>query len=401
MVELELTLLSSNPTPAPQVIEVLEAFEAEHRIRVHVRNIPWSQAKSELLNYAVLKDTPDVSDLGSTWLGGFIAMNALRPFTASEINSMGENDFLPVVWNGGKTSDGRMYAIPWIVDLRGIYYRKDHFKQSGVDEATAFQSIDHLQSAWKKLQDHGFPIPWAFISSANTLTVLHYLASWVWYYGGTFINDEGTKPLFNSDLAKEGMYRYFTEQFPYLSDDARYMGDNSLNDAFRQGNASMIFSGFWVLDTIVRAGAASPVRENLGVATLPMPSYVGGNNLVIWKGSRHPKEAVQLIQYLTSFNVQLGLERNISQLPARTEALEKSLRADYPDFQSVFMQSLRNGRTFSAPYMWGMVESRLLQVVVGLWQEMFKNPNVDMRNLIDQQIDTLANRLALTLSSVR
>ena len=399
MVELELTLLSSSPNPSPQVVQVLNEFEEKYRIRVNPRNIHWTQAQSELLNYALLKDPPDVSDLGSTWLGGFIAMTALRPFSLAEIQEMGEDAFLPFVWNSGKTSSGEMYAIPWIVDLRSIYYRKDHFKAAGLGEVTSFSNIEDLKSAWKKLQDHGFPIPWAFTANANTLTVLHYLASWIWQSGGKFISGNGKQPLFNSGLAKEGMYQYFMEQLPYLAPQVRTMDDILLSDTFRQGNSSMIFSGFWVFNAIMHNADDLPIRENLGIATLPMPSYVGGNNLVVWKDSRHSNEAVKLIQFLTSYATQLGLENNFAQLPARTDALSDSLQATYPEFQSVIMQNLHNGRTFSAPYLWGVVETRLLQVVIGLWQELFNNPKADIKQLINHQMDALAKRLKLTLSA--
>jgi multiple sugar transport system substrate-binding protein len=381
------------------MIDVLNAFEAEYNVRVKMQILHWTHARSELVNYALFRDTPDVSDLGSTWLGGFIAMNALRPYQASETAVSGaEEAFLPVVWNSGKTSDGELFAVPWSVDLRNIYYRKDHFEKAGIDEATAFQSIDNLLAAWKALQEYGYRVPIA-ITTQGTLTVLQYAASWVWQNGGSFISKKGTEPLFNEPAAKEGLYRYFKEHFPFHSAEVRNLDDDRCNDLFWQGNASSVIGGFWLLEAVMRGNAVSVVEQNLGIAALPMPAYVGGNNLVIWKDSRYPAEALQFVQYLTSHKVQVSLNENFALLPARTDALEESLSKSMPKYQQALMQSLRTGRTFSAPYMWGMVESRLLPVVASIWYDLFADPRVDIKNLIDQRVDALATRLAVSLSS--
>jgi hypothetical protein len=51
--------------------------------------------------------------------------------------------------------------------------------------------------------------------------------------------------------------------------------------------------------------------------------------------------------------------------------------------------------------MWGIVKSRLLIVINGLWQEIFENLNIDIESRGDERISPLANRLTLTLSSSR
>jgi multiple sugar transport system substrate-binding protein len=328
MKELEFTMLASAPEPSESMLAVLRAFEAEYVVRVHMQMIDWPQARSELVNHALFRDTPDVSDIGSTWLGGFIAMNALRPYQEAETRAVGVEDaFLPAVWNSGKTSEGELFAVPWSVDLRNVYYRKDHFEKAGVDETTAFESVENMLAAWKKIQEYGFRVPWAF-TTQGTLTVLQYAASWVWQNGGHFIDKSGTKPLFNEPAAKEGLYQYFAEQIPLLSAEARKLDDTLCNGLFWQGNASSVIGGFWLLDAIMRGNAASSVEQNLGVAALPMPAYVGGNNLVIWKDSRHPAEALKLVQYLTSYKVQNSLNENFSILPARTDALVSFVACD-------------------------------------------------------------------------
>jgi multiple sugar transport system substrate-binding protein len=399
MKELNFTILSHFESPTPAMLSVMEDFEAEYNIHVNLKLISWTIARSELVNYALFKEPPDVSEVGSTWVGGFWAMNALRQFSADENRKMGApSAFLKVAWDSCVTYRGRVYGIPWSVDLRNILYRKDHFQKAGIDETTAFRDVPSMQAAWQKLLDRRYRIPWA-IPSQGTLTVLHYVASWVWENGGRFFSEDGSELRFNEAKSKEGIYRYYMDQAPYLPARAQNITDADGGALFRKGEASILPAAYWVLEAINQGDASSKVIKNLGVAALPLPTFVGGTNLVIWRDSRRVEDAVKLVNYLTSHKVQIGTQSSFSVLPARTESLEQSLVITNPEHYPVILQSLERGRTFSAPYMWGMVESRLLPVYVSIWQDLFANPNIDLRSIIDQRIDDIASRLSEELTT--
>ena len=197
MNDLELTLMSDNPNPTPQMLSLLDGFS--HSVNIHTTQ--WNTARSELVNFALLKNTPDVSEVGSTWISGFSSMQELRPFENHEIKRFGSPDaFVSEAWLSGVLADGRVYGIPWSIDVRNIYYRRDLFEKAGIDETTAFQDIATLKETWKKLQASGIEIPWV-LTTGNTLSTLQYLASWVWDKGGRFISDDGKQPRFNEPVA--------------------------------------------------------------------------------------------------------------------------------------------------------------------------------------------------------
>jgi len=62
------------------VAQLIEGFEREHPgVRVIVQQIPWSAAHEKLLTAYVGRSTPDVSQLGNTWVPEFAALKAIEP----------------------------------------------------------------------------------------------------------------------------------------------------------------------------------------------------------------------------------------------------------------------------------------------------------------------------------
>ncbi|MET0440720.1 MAG: extracellular solute-binding protein, partial [Casimicrobiaceae bacterium] len=60
------------------VTEILREFERTHPgIRVEVQQLPWTAAHEKLLTAFAGEATPDVCQLGNTWIPEFAALNAL------------------------------------------------------------------------------------------------------------------------------------------------------------------------------------------------------------------------------------------------------------------------------------------------------------------------------------
>lgn len=396
MNELELTLMSSTANPTAAMAELVEGFSP----KVNIHATQWNTARSELVNFALLKNPPDVSEVGSTWIDGFASMRALRPFSNAEIIEFDfAHAFDPEAWSAGVLAGRHIYGIPWTDDARNIYYRRDLFERAGIDETIVFESIPAMQEGWEKLRGIGIELPWV-LTTGNTLSTLHYLASWVWGHGGQFISEDGKHPCFNQPAAKEGIYSYFKDQLPYLSAQTQNLGDSELASLFVEGKAASIFSGYWLFDMLIHNPNAHPdVMPNLGIAKFPMPSFVGGSHLVVWKDAQNANRAAKLVGHLTSRTVQNMLPEGLSQIPARIESLHDCFPTDNPNYRAI-IESLKTGRTFKAPYLWGMVEARLLPVIVGVWQELYENPTADLEAILYPRLDSLANRLALTFTSV-
>ena len=65
------------------VQELVRDFEREHpAVRVRVQQIPWMAAHEKLLTGFVGETSPDVAQLGNTWIPEFVALHALEALDA-------------------------------------------------------------------------------------------------------------------------------------------------------------------------------------------------------------------------------------------------------------------------------------------------------------------------------
>src|SRR5438105_3519393 len=114
---LDFSIMSEDTT---RIQPLLEEFEAEHAIHVRLHLLSFDTGWSDLVKFALYNDGPDISEIGSAWVGDLVAMNALHPFSAAEIKSLGgASAFVPSAWRGGTLAGGsQLWAIPWNTGAR-------------------------------------------------------------------------------------------------------------------------------------------------------------------------------------------------------------------------------------------------------------------------------------------
>ncbi|HXD35814.1 MAG TPA: extracellular solute-binding protein, partial [Rhodanobacter sp.] len=120
---------------AEAVTRLMPAFEREHPdIRVDVQELPWKAAHQKLLTAIAGDTTPDVAQLGNTWIAELQALDALEPLQPYVARSSGIQpaDYFPGIWATNRI-DGTLYGIPWYVDTRLLFYRRDLLKAAGFD----------------------------------------------------------------------------------------------------------------------------------------------------------------------------------------------------------------------------------------------------------------------------
>ncbi|MCU0647554.1 MAG: extracellular solute-binding protein, partial [Gemmatimonadaceae bacterium] len=113
--------------------ELVPAFEREHPgVRVRVQQIPWSAAHEKLLTAHVGDVLPDVAQMGNTWLPEFSALRALAPLDSFVARSavVRSAAFFPGSWATNRV-DGALVGVPWYVDTRLLFYRRDLLAEAG------------------------------------------------------------------------------------------------------------------------------------------------------------------------------------------------------------------------------------------------------------------------------
>ena len=161
MTELQLSIMNTK-TEANQAIRLaLDEFERLHQVKVDLQILSWDTGWSDLVKIALYKAGADVSEIGTTWLDGLVSSNAIRKFEQPEVDALGgPSVFLPAIWPRDKAStDTAIWGIPWMGDTRVVYYRRDLLQQAGIDETSAFTSLDNFNHTLDRLQQSGVSIP--------------------------------------------------------------------------------------------------------------------------------------------------------------------------------------------------------------------------------------------------
>ena len=390
MVEIELSIMARGNDPIGDLLPLLDQFEAEHHIHVKVTVLTWDIAWNEIVKMALYSDGPDVSEIGTSWTGNFIAMNALRPFTSSELVALGGSAaFLPSSWQSSMVlGEKEVCAIPWLADTRLIYFRRDLLDKAGVDSAAAFSSPEQVALTFGRLRDSGVNMPWVAPTHSGLFT-LHNVASWIWGAGGDFVTTNGKRVIFDQPQARAGMKAYF-DLYRYLGSEALHLNGYQADRAFVQGQAAVMISG-------PREGLVNrSSNPDWGVALPAGVPFIGGSNLVIWQHTRRDRDALQLVKFLTGKQAQISYAPRTGLLPVHLETLASPAFINDP-IHALMAQALHAGRSFPAMRLWGLIEDKLRITFSGLSEDILEQSASGIDALLDKYLTPLAEQLNITL----
>lgn len=326
----------------------------------------WHHAWDRLIAVAKrrdYRDPPDVVQIGGTWNTTLAALGALVDLTEF-LGDIDRSDIVRPVWNYCyEPTRTHAYSLPWFLDARVLYYRRD------VLDALAASPED--LSTWKgfreicerlhnsKLGKKFYPLP---LPGQKEGILIHDLAPWIWGAGGNFLSSDRRSAQFHEAAALKGIdffYRMMVDHLIPLSGRDRF----STGDFF-SGQFAFQISGVWPINTYLnpRYSYYEPdVARHYGITAFPsgaagQVTFLGGSNLAISRTSQHPHAAWKLIQFLASTASQTRHCRQIGMLPSRYSALEALLSAAPPAVAEVFRESLRIARTLPCAATLGTLE---------------------------------------------
>jgi ABC-type glycerol-3-phosphate transport system substrate-binding protein len=397
MSEIEISINNAYVGIDKSVQPLLDEFEQRYHAHASLIVYDWGVAWTEFLKISLYQHGPVISQTGNSWMGSLIAQNNLRAFKDQEIAGLGGQDrFLPGSWESCLDFDNeQVVAIPWILDTYLVYYHRDQLAKAGIDAAGAFSTPEDFHATLQKLQDAGTQYPFA-VPTVKSNSNIHTAASWVWGQGGDFIDAEGTQVLLNRPETRKGLKLYF-DLYRFISPEAQELNDRECWEWFLDGKIAVTVRNPGLLFRLDKKEFPEAFAANIGAATMPGVPLLGGSNLVVWKHIQPEmeKDAVELVKFLTSPDVQLNLLENTGRIPANVQALE---RIPSTSFFGPFVQSMRKARPFPRIRMWGLVEDKLVNVLSQTWKTLLTTSNPDVEQVIASHLDPIEARLNLALS---
>lgn len=305
------------------VRELIPDFERRNPgIRVRVQQIPWSAAHEKLLTAYAGDTMPDLFQLGNTWIPEFVALRAIPALDERIATSRAVTpaDYFPGIWDTNRL-EGRLYGVPWYVDTRVIFYRKDLLTRAGVAQMP--RSWVGWLEAMERIQARSGPDRYAILLPINDWTAPVILAL---QQGAALLRDGERHGAFEAPAFRKA-FAFYLDLF-HRGYAPRVGGAQMTNiyQAFARGEFAMYISGPWNIGEF-QARLPESLQDSWATAPLPSPdahwpgvSIAGGASLAISRASPHPQAAWRLIEYLSEPEQQLRFNQLTGDLPARKSA---------------------------------------------------------------------------------
>ncbi len=296
--------------------ELLQDFVADFEkdnpdADVKVTAVPWDAAHSKISNAIAAGETPDVSLIGTTWMGEFAEAGGLDP-TPKDLVS--EADFFDGAWGSTVVGD-TSYGIPWYVETRVLYYRADLAKKAGWDKAPeTWDELKQFATDLEKKAGAKYGLNLQPGQTGSWQTVLPF----AWSAGAEVTNGDGTEYTLDSPEMTETL-DYYKSFFDEGLSPTRVLDPGELETGFADGSYGAFISGPWHTGLVEDAGvkpdqyAVAPLP---GKDEAPGTSFVGGGDLAVFADSDNKESAWKLVQWLGEPDVQSQWYDTVGDLPA-------------------------------------------------------------------------------------
>jgi len=344
-----------SPENKTLVETLIPKFEADHlNIKVESVPYPYDGFRQAMLTAAAGGEGPDLARLDIIWSPEFAQQGILMNLSEKLPDFKTYSD---AVFPGPLSTnayDGAYYGLPLDTNTRVFIYNPDVYKKLGIKNPP--ETIDELKAQCakvKELGDGGFIFSDGGTSGWNLLP-------WIWSFGGditdpeittstSYVNGEKTVAAiqFLADMIKSGC---FSDGFVGSGIDtwAGYFG----------GTIGSMLEGPWLYPTV----DSQYPDFKVGAALMPAGdgghiSVVGGENIAIMAGTKHPEEALEFLKFTQSEEYQLEMSK-VGQLTVLNSLLENPYFKDHP-YYGVFLEQLKTAKARTPHPKYTQIETAL------------------------------------------
>ncbi len=288
-------------------------------IKVAVQALPWSAAHEKLLTAFAADSLPDIIALGNTWVPEFAAVNALEPLDSyiagSNINL--KTDFSAA--RQSVTIGGQLLGLPWYVDTRLLFYRRDLLEEVGFDRvATTRAKWDEQLAALSGARRPGRYSVLMPVNEYEPLVAFGLQAD------APLLVDDATRGGFEQPSVRDS-FAYVASLYQRgLAAIVTNTEAPDIYNAFARGEFAFLVSGPWNLGEFSKR-LPPGLQDAWATAPLPGPtgpgaSLSGGVSLCLTRASRNKPRAFAFINYLRTLQQQSAFYGLTGDLPADQSA---------------------------------------------------------------------------------
>ncbi len=305
-----------------EVAAATTAFNATYpNVKVDVQYQTWADHLTKL-DATLAATPPDVAELGNTETTKYMADGALADLTADKGKFDNSSTWVQgladsVVYNG------KLYGVPYYAGARGIIYSTAAFTKAGITAPPT--TLTELQADGDKLKAVIPATQSAFYWPGKEW---YGAMSFVYGYGGNIATSSGGK--WTANLESMNAQAGLTELKSLYSDLSKAPADideTTQDSVMSQGKAAMIYGNGWEEGSVNDPKVGNPALKIDAfpmpgkVAGTPLPTFLGGSDLVIPAASKNVKWAEAWINDFTGQAGMTALVNGAKVIPNTTSLL--------------------------------------------------------------------------------
>ncbi|HOZ22299.1 MAG TPA: ABC transporter substrate-binding protein [bacterium] len=343
----------------PALEDLISRFESEYpAIHIQAQYVPTGDALSQKLITAIQSRTaPDISWIHSDFIQQLVEADAIHPvwtfiegpegMTPAELE-----DIFPALLRAGEWR-GTLYALPMEATSLALLYNRDLFRQAGLDP-------DHPPANWNELYEYalkmtvdgdndgktdqyGFYVPVFSASGPLSIWMVLQWTPFLWQAGGEFINRDQTRILFNSEAGVQALTLW-----KQLYDAMDFRTFSMAHDlAFFSRHLAMVMDGPWNLPRYRQLSGVDWAVAPLPTGPVKQATYLAGEELAIFKQSKHAQEAWIFVKWILQPEQQAFFSIRSGYLPVRRSVLELDSYRDHLAVDAplrVFVEQMKHGQ---------------------------------------------------------
>jgi multiple sugar transport system substrate-binding protein len=332
--------LGRKPPYVDQAAEAVRTANPSATVNVDLQKIGGDDYYTTLLLALDAGDAPDVFHVGGDKIGELADAGYIAPLD-DMLGAWADWQYYPEAVRSGVSYKGQVWAIPYGLDTRFLYYRKDRLQEAGLPADWQPANVMGIIEAANAVKAAGGQtIPYALYAgqASSSGAADHAFVPLVWAFGGEIFTPEG-KWVGNSEAIRNALTYY---QTAYQTD--KLVPESILTDtkpwtAMREklgnGELALLFEGGWVYGGWY-ANDQAQTEANIGYLLHPTvdagPSFTIGGPGTCWFVSESSQNKELAWEFVKAFNTkEIVAKLNIEDPHpvARTDS------AELPEFQAL------------------------------------------------------------------
>lgn len=323
-----------NDEEHPVFKEIVAQFEAAHPgVTIDVIRLPFAGAEPKIMTALTTRTEPDIARVDVSFLAKLAHKNALlaldelvpRPFLS---------EILPVALASCRYR-GQLWGLPDQTNGLCLFYNKEMFRAAGLDPEDPPGTWDQLIADGRKLtkRDKG-------VFGLGLSNSLWWSLPFFYTYGADLLSEDGKHCLLNSPEGIAAFQLKVDMCQKYGIEGGAWRAGGIVHDlGFQNGRYAMILNGPWAVESLKQTGI------DFGVAPIPAGpagshTNVGGNDLVVFRSTKHPDVAAQFLMFVASEDVQRMWAERLGQIPVNMKASDVITSEERPHL-AVFVDVMK------------------------------------------------------------